>query len=92
MRRSSPSRKRRLRSSGDTTLCGISRRASRLGTGLTRSPDYVTNITTSHELKAVLKEHIDAVLGRYGPDLYAFDVINEGESTLPTTADLSSQR
>jgi GH35 family endo-1,4-beta-xylanase len=25
----------------------------------------------------VLEEHINAVLGRYGNDLYAFDVINE---------------
>jgi endo-1,4-beta-xylanase len=44
------------------------------------SPAYVTNITDADELKAVLKEHIDAVMGRYGNDLYAFDVINERES------------
>jgi endo-1,4-beta-xylanase len=41
------------------------------------SPAYVNNITDPDELKAVLKEHIDAVLGRYGNDLYAFDVVNE---------------
>ena len=33
-------------------------------------------------LKGMLKDHIDAVLGRYGNDLYAFDVINERQSNL----------
>ena len=47
---------------------------------LTPSPTYVTNITDPDQLKATLKSHIDAVLGRYGNDLYAFDVINERES------------
>ncbi|ORX38166.1 xylanase [Kockovaella imperatae] len=42
-----------------------------------QTPGYVTNITDPDELKSVLKSHIDAVLGRYGNDLYAFDVINE---------------
>nr|AHL20248.1 GH10 xylanase [Papiliotrema flavescens] len=42
-----------------------------------QTPAYVTNITDADELKQVLKEHIDAVLGRYGNDLYAFDVVNE---------------
>lgn len=46
------------------------------------SPAYVTNITDADELKTVLKEHIDAVMGRYGNDLYAFDVINERKSAL----------
>lgn len=43
------------------------------------SPAYVTNITDPTELKAVLSEHISAVMGRYGKDLYAFDVVNERE-------------
>jgi len=42
-----------------------------------QTPTYVTNITDPTELKAVLKEHIDAVMGRYGDMLYGFDVINE---------------
>ena len=42
-----------------------------------QTPDYVTNLTDPTQLKAVLKEHVDAVLGRYGSRLYAFDVINE---------------
>lgn len=46
------------------------------------SPTYVTNITDATQLKSVLKSHIDAVMGRYASDLYAFDVINERESTL----------
>ncbi|GFZ42725.1 1,4-beta-D-xylan xylanohydrolase [Saitozyma sp. JCM 24511] len=41
------------------------------------SPSYVTSITDPTELTQVLEEHINAVLGRYGNDLYAFDVINE---------------
>jgi GH35 family endo-1,4-beta-xylanase len=41
----------------------------------------VTNITDPTELKTVLKDHIDAVLGRYANDLYAFDVINERKSS-----------
>lgn len=45
-----------------------------------QTPEYVTNITDPDELKAVLKEHIDAVMGRYGEHFYAFDVINERES------------
>lgn len=44
-----------------------------------QTPEYVTNITDPDELKAVLKEHIDAVMGRYGKHFYAFDVINERE-------------
>jgi len=40
----------------------------------------VTNITDADELKSVLKEHIDAVMGRYGNDMYAIDVINERKS------------
>lgn len=44
-----------------------------------QTPEYVTNITDPTELKAVLKEHIDAVMGRYGKYFYAFDVINERE-------------
>lgn len=43
------------------------------------SPQYVNEITDPTVLKAVLKEHIDAVMGRYGKDLYAFDVVNERE-------------
>ncbi|WRT65284.1 uncharacterized protein IL334_002227 [Kwoniella shivajii] len=42
-----------------------------------QTPTYVTNITDPDELKTVLKEHIDAVLGRYKNDLYAMDIINE---------------
>lgn len=45
-----------------------------------QTPAYVTNITDPAELKAVLKEHIDAVMGRYGEYFYAFDVVNERES------------
>jgi GH35 family endo-1,4-beta-xylanase len=57
----------------------------------------VTNITDADELKTVLKEHVDAVLGRYGKDLYAFDVINERECSLSTASNVvegscSSQR
>jgi endo-1,4-beta-xylanase len=44
-----------------------------------QTPEYVTNITDPDELKAVLKEHVDAVMGRYGEYFYAFDVINERE-------------
>lgn len=46
-----------------------------------QTPEYVTNITDPEELKAVLKEHIDAVMGRYGDHFYAFDVINERKYT-----------
>lgn len=42
-----------------------------------QTPTYVTNITDADELKQVLQEHINAVLGRYAGDLYAFDVVNE---------------
>ncbi|WVQ97820.1 hypothetical protein IAU59_004935 [Kwoniella sp. CBS 9459] len=42
-----------------------------------QTPSYVTNITDPDELKSVLREHIDAVLGRYKDDLYAMDIINE---------------
>lgn len=43
-------------------------------------PEWVTNITNPTELKEVLREHINAVMGRYGRQLYAFDVVNERES------------
>jgi endo-1,4-beta-xylanase len=49
------------------------------GGGGMYSPEWVTSITDAEELKTVLKEHIDAVMGRYAKDLYAFDVINERE-------------
>lgn len=62
-----------------TISAGTSKRKPDLPIELSRRPAYVTNITDADELKAVLKEHIDAVLGRYGSDLYAFDVINERE-------------
>lgn len=62
-----------------TTSAGTNKRKLDLMIDLSRRPAYVTNITDVDELKAVLKEHIDAVLGRYGNDLYAFDVINERE-------------
>jgi endo-1,4-beta-xylanase len=42
-----------------------------------QTPEYITNMTDPVTLTAALKEHIFAVLGRYGKDLYAFDVINE---------------
>ncbi len=50
-----------------------------------RSPEYVTNITDPTELKQVLKNHVDAVMGRYGDRMYAIDVINERESFLQRT-------
>jgi hypothetical protein len=76
----------------DTTLYGISRRTYEVSVvlqidrqtnawrgGGMNSPEWVTSITDAEELKTVLKEHIDAVMGRYAKDLYAFDVINERE-------------
>jgi len=52
------------------------------------SPQYVNEITDPTVLKAVLKEHIDAVMGRYGKDLYAFDVVNERESSQRFASDI----
>lgn len=78
-------------SSGATTSAGIPRREQasprRPACSTKRkarstdnpSPSYVTSITDPTELTQVLEEHINAVLGRYGNDLYAFDVINERE-------------
>ncbi len=91
--RSSKKRRRPTHAYEDTTLCGISRRkwgvCTRglyvLGAPLNRPypipcrPAWVTSITDPTELKTVLKNHINAVMGRYGNDLYAFDVVNERE-------------
>lgn len=41
------------------------------------TPDYVLNTTDPDELRQILKEHIDAVMGRYKNDVYAFDIVNE---------------
>jgi GH35 family endo-1,4-beta-xylanase len=62
-------------SSEATTSAGILRREQ----ASLKPPSYVTSITDPTELTQVLEEHINAVLGRYGNDLYAFDVINERE-------------
>lgn len=88
MDRSSPKLSRSVGLFEDTTSAGISRRESRMITPLhctdRCSPAYVTNITDPEELKTVLKEHIDAVLGRYADDLYAMDIINERKSAYTT--------
>lgn len=58
---------------------------------LTDSPAWVTSITDPTKLKQVLREHINAVLGRYGKNMYAFDVVNEREwETMSTFIQLNA--
>lgn len=89
--RSSMSRKRRHRSYAATTSAGINKRKLRQDKADDR-PTYVTNITDATELKSTLQDHINAVLGRYGNDLYAFDVINERKRSEGFGAKSSPQR
>ncbi|KAJ9095954.1 Endo-1,4-beta-xylanase [Naganishia friedmannii] len=42
-----------------------------------QTPAWVTSITDPKRLKEVLKNHIDAVIGRYKDDLAYFDIVNE---------------
>lgn len=66
----------------DTTSAGTVRRkctCSIRRTGLIDRPAWVTSITDPTELKQVLRDHINAVMGRYGKDMYAIDVVNERE-------------
>jgi len=52
-----------------------------------QTPEYVTNQTDPVKLTAILEEHINAVMGRYCKDLYAFDVVNEPLNSDGTFAD-----
>ena len=53
--------------------------ASKLKLPFTQTPSWVTSITDPTRLKQVLKNHIDAVIGRYKDDLAYFDIVNERE-------------
>lgn len=51
----------------------------------TYTPEWVKAIDDPDELRAVLEEHIGAVMGRYGDRVHRWDVVNEPLASLGTT-------